>query len=82
MVLFLLGMLHTGLILNDDNLQSLEGKGKEWKSPPSNGLAHVEDALAFISHPGEIHLCLTTNKMSGYTENISKNSSRKTNSTT
>jgi len=82
MVLFLLGMLHTGLILNDDNLQNLGGGGKGWKSPPSNGLAHVQDALAFIFHPGETYMCLTTNKMSGYTQNIAKNISRKTNSTT
>ena len=46
------------------------GGGKGGKSPPSNGLAHVEGVLAFTFHPGEKYLCLTTNKMSGYTQNI------------
>ena len=58
------------------------GGGKGWKPPPNNGMAHAEDALAFNFHPGETYLCLTTNKMSGYKQNISKNISRKTNSKT
>jgi hypothetical protein len=37
---YLLGVLHTGLILNDNNLQNLGGSrgggGKGWKSPTSN----------------------------------------------
>ena len=59
-----------------------EGGGKGWKSPPSNGLAHVKGVPAFIFHPGETYMRLTTNKMSVYTQNISKNISRITNSTT
>ena len=70
MVLFLLGMLHTGLILNDDNLQNLGGGARGANPPPSNGLAHVEGALAFTFLPGETYLCLTSNNAWLHTEYI------------
>jgi hypothetical protein len=72
MVLFLLGMLHTGLILNDNNLQNLGGGRKGCKSSPSNGLAHVDGALAFTFLPGETYLCLTTKNVWLHIEYIQK----------
>jgi len=56
MVLFLLGMLHTGLILNDDNLQNLGG-GERGGNLPLVMAWHMYRMPSLSSFILEKHTC-------------------------